>query len=123
MIPHITEAEERVLRALWDRPPMTLGEITSALSGSGWTSKTIKTLLSRLCDKGAVGAAREERHHRYTALVTREQLAAHEIGNMAERLFEGSAKKMLAFFCQTNALSPEEAQEMIALLESGKESE
>ncbi|MGN1059647.1 MAG: BlaI/MecI/CopY family transcriptional regulator, partial [Clostridia bacterium] len=50
----IAETEWRVMEVLWSRPHSAIGEIKGALSGSGWSDSTIKTLVRRLVQKGAV---------------------------------------------------------------------
>ena len=50
----ITDTELEVMQVLWEtEAPMTLAQIKAALSGRN--GDTIKTLLRRLCQKGAVG--------------------------------------------------------------------
>lgn len=117
MIPNITEAEERVMNALWGHGQSSLGEITVRLMDAHWSSKTIKTLLDRLCEKGAVGAELVGRRNRYFALIEKEAFARRQINSLKQRLFGGSAQEMLAFFCKSQEISHEQARELISLLE------
>ena len=56
----ISEAEWSIMKVLWDRCTdnergMTLGEIVAELStATDWTNTTIRTLIIRLAEKGAV---------------------------------------------------------------------
>ncbi len=121
MIPNITEAEERVMRALWGAEPMALGEVADRLRDAGWSSKTVKTLIDRLCEKGAVGVERWGRRNRYYALLEKDAFARKQIGSLVDRLFDGSPQDLLAFFCRTQELTPKQARELIEMLESGEE--
>lgn len=52
----IQDAELEVMKVLWSLPqPAALSEIRRILSAQcGWEDSTVKTLLRRLCEKGAV---------------------------------------------------------------------
>ena len=52
----ITDSELAVMNVLWDAgAPLPMTEIRSRLAESaGWESSTIKTLVQRLCAKGAL---------------------------------------------------------------------
>lgn len=55
-IPRITDAEWEVMIVLWKKLPKTAGQISQELSNStGWKLNTVKTLISRLVKKRAVG--------------------------------------------------------------------
>ena len=55
----ITDAELEVMQALWEaKGPMTLAQVKAALAGRN--KDTTKTLLRRLCEKGAVGQEKRE---------------------------------------------------------------
>jgi predicted transcriptional regulator len=117
MLPKITDAEEKVMTALWGYEPSALGEIAQRLTDTGWSGKTVKTLIDRLCDKGAVGIERWGRRNRYYSLVERDEFVKEELGSLTTRLFGGSPQEMMAFFCRTQDLTPEQARSLIVLLE------
>ncbi len=119
MQPNITKAEEKVMNALWGFEPSMLGEIVQRLSGTGWSAKTVKTLLDRLCEKGAAGSERAGRRNLYYVLLEKDGFIARELGGVADRLFGGSKREMLAYFCRTEKMTREEARDIIALLEEG----
>ena len=55
----ISDAEWKIMKTLWnsESPAMTLGEIISALGEDNrWSYTTVRTLIVRLIDKGAVSA-------------------------------------------------------------------
>ena len=55
--PDISESEWTVMEALWKRSPQTASQLAKALSRStGWALNTVRTLLSRLVEKGALRA-------------------------------------------------------------------
>ena len=67
----ISEAESVVMEILWARHPRTSEEVVAALADAqDWQEATIKTLLNRLLNKGAISAERmgppqHVHHHRF----------------------------------------------------------
>ena len=54
-IPRISDAEWAVMEVVWEDPPVTARKVHEALSDErDWTLRTVKTLLARLLDKGAL---------------------------------------------------------------------
>ena len=69
----ISEAESVVMEVLWARSPQSAEEVVDALAGrQEWQEATIKTLLNRLLNKGAVRAQREGRRYLYAPAIRRE---------------------------------------------------
>ena len=68
----IQDAELEVMKALWSLPqPAPLSELRRILSARcGWEDSTVKTLLRRLCERGA-GVL--ERRGMYRAVITHAQ--------------------------------------------------
>ena len=55
-IPKISEAEWEVMKIVWTDSPRTSNQIIEALEDTkDWKPKTIKTLISRLVSKNALG--------------------------------------------------------------------
>src|SRR3546814_1508929 len=55
MAERASESEMQVLSALWDKAPQTAADLTRRIGTiNGWTQATMKTMLARLAQKGAV---------------------------------------------------------------------
>ena len=55
--PNLSEGEWIVMEALWEQAPQTASEIAKSLQpGTGWALNTVRTMLTRLVEKGAVVA-------------------------------------------------------------------
>ena len=61
----ISESEAIVMQVLWERAPRTAEDVVAALAHTGWAEPTIKTLLNRLLNKGAVAAHKDGRKYHY----------------------------------------------------------
>ena len=111
----ITEAELEVMEVLWAAgEPVTLGQIREALAERN--GETVKTLLRRLCAKGA--AAREKgRVGCYRPLVSREELGCYRTRKLIDKLYAGSARQMVAALVEHDQLSGEDIAQLRALLD------
>ena len=69
----ISEAESVVMEVLWQRSPQTSEEVVAALGQrQEWQEATIKTLLNRLLNKGAIEAQKDGRRYLYSPKLRRE---------------------------------------------------
>lgn len=115
---HISEAESQLLQVLWERHPQSAEEIASALSErQEWALGTVKTLLNRLLNKGAVSAEREGRRYLYTPLLNRSDWEKRESLNLVDRLFGGRLSPLVMHFSSHRKLSEEDLQALRRLLE------
>lgn len=117
--PDISESEWSVMEALWERAPQTASEVTKTLRPTmSWAENTVRTLLTRLVDKGALKTAENESGTRtYAPAVKREACVRAESDSFLQRIFGGAAKPLLVHFAQNSKLTPEEVQELKKLLD------
>ncbi|MDE7219858.1 MAG: BlaI/MecI/CopY family transcriptional regulator [Oscillospiraceae bacterium] len=109
----ITDAELEIMQALWAADgPMTLGQLKAALSDRhGWSGDTTKTLLRRLCEKGAVGQEKQKVYC-YRPLVEQDQLGRYRTQRLIDKLYSGSAKAMVAALVEHDQLGPQDVDEL-----------
>lgn len=116
-LPRISESEWVVMKELWNRHPLTAGEVVAALEGrSTWGPATIKTLLNRLVGKGALGFEKRSREYLYRPLVTEEACVRAESSSFLNRVFGGALTPMLAAFIEREELSKEDLDNLKRLL-------
>ena len=114
----ITEAEAVVMEVLWQRHPLGADEVVVALAEStDWAEPTIKTLLNRLLNKGAIEASRDGRRYLYSPLLTRNAWVAQQSEGFVERLFGGRIAPLVAHFSECGRLSEADIAELRNLLE------
>ncbi|MDY3618746.1 BlaI/MecI/CopY family transcriptional regulator [Agathobaculum sp.] len=116
----ISEAEWRVLDALWELSGGTAAEVAQALSDTGWSRNTVHTFLTRLTAKGYVCAADGRAPKRYLPLLSREDCVREETRSFVSRVFDGSASQLMRTFLQQSTLSETEAEELRALLDQAE---
>lgn len=121
--PQISDAEWEVMKTVWegaDSP--TAGEIVQRMeaAGSVWRPRTIKTLLARLVQKGAVRAepdADSPRTFRYRAAVSREVCVRHESRSFLARVFDGDVAPALLHFVKASNLSRDDISRLKQILD------
>ena len=114
---NISESEWKVLEVLWDRPGSLIGEIRSALSDSGWSYSTIKTLVSRLVGKGALEAKDSPQGKRYYPAVDEDESRRDETRHFLDRIYNGSVRILFSNLVRDSKLSDEELEELMGLID------
>ena len=116
--PPISEAESQVMAVLWQRSPASTEEVAQALSGQrDWQLSTIKTLLNRLLNKGAVSAERDGRRYLYRAELNREAWLAGQSLGLVDRWFGGQLAPLVAHFSHQRQLSAADLAALKQLIE------
>jgi len=113
----VSDAEAQVMQVLWERSPRSADEVVAALAAStDWAEPTVKTLLNRLLNKGAIDATREGRRYLYSPVLAREAWVAQQSEGMLERLFGGRVAPLVAHFSERGRLSEADVAELRKLL-------
>ena len=114
----ISEAESVVMDVLWRRHPLGAEDVVLALADrQDWQEATIKTLLNRLLNKGAISAERDGRRYLYSPLLQREDWLLEQSSSLLERLFDGRVAPLVAHFSQHRRLSQKDVVELRRLIE------
>lgn len=113
----ISETEWNVMEVLWKTPNQTIGEIKNSLSDKGWSESTIKTLVRRLVQKGAVKADHAPGHFVYTPLISAEACKRKETRHFLSRIYHGSVKMMMANLASESKLSEEETKTLLKIID------
>lgn len=115
----IQDAELAVLQVLWEEgQPMPLARILEVLHvRRGWADSTVKTLLRRLQEKGAV---KLEKRGVYAAAIDRADYHGAANRSFLDKLYQGSAKTLVASLVQEGKLTREDIDELTALFRKGE---
>ena len=113
----ISEAELTVLELLWEaNEPLPVTPIRIQLGEKwGWDASTVKTLLRRLCDKGAVKAEKRDVFY-YRPLLSREEYRSWSTGSLVERVYRGSARDLVASLVAEKRLTQADLEELREIL-------
>jgi predicted transcriptional regulator len=112
-----TRAELAILRILWSRGPSTVRDVAAAL-GREDSYTTVLKLLQIMTEKRLVRRNDSERSHVYEAMRSEDQTQKQIVADLLERVFDGSAAKLVLQALATGKASPEELAEIRKLLDS-----
>jgi BlaI family penicillinase repressor len=118
-LPDIAESEWSIMEALWESNPQTASEVTKILRPTtNWAENTVRTLLTRLVEKGALKTGENASGTRtYLPAVKREACVRAEGESFMQRMFGGAAKPLLVHFAQNSKLTAEEVRELKKILD------
>ena len=113
----ISESESVVMQVLWASSPLSAEEIVAKLGDTRqWQEATVKTLLNRLLNKGAIGAEKQGRRYLYRPLLARDDYVLGESRDLIDRLFVGRIAPLVAHFSAHRKLSKKDIAELKRLI-------
>jgi BlaI family penicillinase repressor len=112
--PDITTSEWTVMEALWKRSPLTALQVSKDVrEETGWAVNTVRTLLTRLLEKGAVRSKKNSSGvAEFRPMVEREVFVKRESESFLKRVFQGAADSLVLHFVQNGKLTPEEVESL-----------
>ncbi len=111
-----TDAELAVLRILWDRGACTVREVHEELNrGDVRYTTTLKTM-QNMADKGLVTRDKSRHSHLYSPAVAETHTQRRVVRHLLDRVFGGSAGKLVITALKSGDLSGRELQEIRKLL-------
>lgn len=116
--PRPTDAELAILRVLWRRGPSTVKQVHEELSrrSSSVYTTTLK-ILQIMTEKGLVTRDESQRAHLYTARLPEEETQSQIVGDLLDRVFEGSAGRLVMRALSSRPASAGELEEIRQLLD------
>jgi predicted transcriptional regulator len=116
--PRPTDAELAILRVLWRRGPSTVRQVHEEVARReplAYTT-TLKQL-QIMTEKGLVVRDESERAHVYSARLPVEQTRGQLVTDLLDRVFEGSASRLVLQALSSRPASPAELAEIRRLLD------
>jgi len=113
-----TASELEILQVLWTRGPSTVREVHEALSEQkslGYT--TVLKLLQIMTAKGTVRRNEDQRAHVYEACQPATETKRQLVGDVLQRVFEGSASELMIHALAGRRTSKKELEELRRLLD------
>lgn len=115
----ITDAELEIMQVLWENKECNLAEIIEKLSVNEEKNKnTIKTLIHRLTQKGAIESKKiNSKEVIYIPKISERKYIKKESNNFLDKVFNGNINKLLLNFVEDKKVSKEELQKLIDIME------
>lgn len=103
----ISEAELSVMETLWQTgAPMTAKDLQVVLKERrGWERTTVRSLLTRLQEKGSIQVNKDPDATTYAPVFTKEEYGWDLAEVLVERLYDNNAKDLVAALVAHGALS------------------
>ncbi|MBI5364200.1 MAG: BlaI/MecI/CopY family transcriptional regulator [Planctomycetes bacterium] len=119
--PALSAAEWKVMRALWRSHPATARELLDALTEeTSWAYTTLRTLLARLVEKGAVAEEKDAGTSVYRPLLREERARSSAVRGLLERAFDGGFGSLVHFMLESEELSTRDRAELERLIAASK---
>ena len=116
--PKPTDAELAILRVLWQRGPSTVREVWEQLSPTQHTGyTTVLKIMQIMSEKGLLTRDESDRSHVYRVARSEEQTQRQVVGHLLDRLFSGSALKLVMQALAAKKTTPAELAEIRRLLD------
>lgn len=114
--PQPSDAEWKVLHALWKRRTASARELLEDLSAEGWAYTTLKTMLTRMEQKGLVRESRRGNASLYEPAIERRHAQRDALAALVERVFQGASGPLIAHLVGDKRLSAVERKLLEARL-------
>ncbi|GAA0722384.1 mecA-type methicillin resistance repressor MecI [Clostridium malenominatum] len=116
---NISESEWKVMVCLWDEPNLTLKQIADKLKDTKWSYTTIRTLVTRLMEKGIIDADKTSTSNfKYFPVAPEKECKVEETKSFLTRVFDGSISMMVSTLARQEELSRKEVEELKKIIES-----
>ena len=113
----ITEAEWEVMAVVWDRTPVAASTVVEVLEDrKRWTLATVRTLLRRLVNKGALQQEFEGKRYIYTPLISMAECSRQESESFLDRVLGRAPSEAILHLVKRADLSDKDIQELRRIL-------
>ena len=119
----LSDTEWRVMNVLWDArdadtsATRTARQVLSSVEEeTAWAYTTVKTILSRLAEKGIVTATLEGNTTHFAPAITRELARRSALRGLLDRAFDGTVGSLIHHLVEGEKLSARDRRELAALL-------
>ncbi|GAB4151694.1 MAG: BlaI/MecI/CopY family transcriptional regulator [Planctomycetaceae bacterium] len=117
---HPTPAELEILKILWDRGPCTVRDVHDVLKSRkqkrAYTS--VMSLMNVMADKGQLKRKPQGRAYLYQPAMERETTLGGMVGELCERVFEGSASLLVTRLLEQSTPTSQELEQIREAIET-----
>ena len=117
---NLTPLELEIMTVLWETGAANVQTVQSHLKRE-LAYTTVQTMLNILHRKGKVKRSLKERAYFYRPVVSRTQVAKQTVGDLVDRLFGGSAERLVMSLVETKQLSPEKLAMLKKMVDKAEE--
>lgn len=120
--PTLTEAELRIMNALWQKGPGTVQQVMDWLPEKpALAYNSVLTTIRILENKGYVGHLKDGRAHVYQALVDQQEATRSEIRHLIGRFFKNSHEALVLNILRDEEVNEREVKRLREMLHAKSE--
>ena len=113
----LTPVELELMHIVWRKGEVSVADVLEALPPERKLAYTsVSTVLRILEQKGVVRSRKVGRGHVYSALLPREAYEVQSVRHLVETVFDGTPSALVERLVEAVPLSPEEVEQLRALL-------
>ena len=106
------------MNALWQEYPATAREIAERLPPeTKWAYSTIKTMLRRLVEKGAISEHKRSNLSFFEPLLTKRRARMTALASLADDAFDGAFGSLMHFLLEEETLTPAQRRKLVERVE------
>lgn len=123
--PHITEAELRILKVLWELKSGTVRDVLNRLADADEVPAytTVMTLMNQLAAKGGLHVDRDRQPYLYRPAVRREHVLGQRLKQFLQTVFDGQAGELVLRLVEDRELTAEELKRIEEKIEAREREE
>lgn len=116
-----SDTEWKVMTVVWERAPVSVREVLEALEAdTGWAYSTVKTLLARLADKGAVSSTMRGNSRLFSPTLSRDVARRSAVRSLLDRAFDGTLTGLVHHLVEERTLTERERDELKRVLDEAE---
>lgn len=113
----LNDSEWTVMQVVWDHAPASARDVFERVHAeSGWAYTTVKTLLARLVEKGALRERKRANTSLYDPLVTRADARHTAVRSLLDKAFDGTFGSLVQHMVAAEKLGKKEREKLVRLL-------
>lgn len=118
----LSDAEWMVINVVWERSVATARDVHEHTEAqTGWAYTTVRTILSRLVEKGALRMRKRANTSLYEPLISRQEARRSALRSLLDRAFDGTFGSLLQHLVADEKLSKKDRQKLRAMLREAGE--
>jgi BlaI family transcriptional regulator, penicillinase repressor len=118
----LTPLELEIMKVLWETGPASVQAVQEKLPAERQLAyNSVQTMLNVLHRKGRVRRTMQGRAFVYEPAISRVQAASQAVGDLVQRMFDGSPESLVMSLVEARQLTPETLARLSAILGDGEE--
>lgn len=108
----ISDSEWLIMQVIWNKSPLYMGDIVSALSYTPWRRTTIQTMVARLVTKNVIATNRTGYAFLYYPIISKEAAVSMYTKSFVDRVYNGNAAGLVTMIAESDMLKPEDKKKL-----------